>query len=110
MTEVNLKLAQEICDLLNGLLEHDSPALGALISNKVPCSEHLANHPTIQASDQHGGYFVGLLGILNGLCGIHQSGNGPVVAKFERPDERNPNLYRDLIGFEVYSEGEDSPS
>lgn len=74
----------ETIQFLNGLLELDRPAIAALIANRVPCNESLANHPTVQVNAQHGGYWVGILGILNGLFGIDEKdGWGYIVAVFD---------------------------
>lgn len=78
---LNLKLANEIVDMLNGTYPFDNSVLNALVYNRVPCSEHLANHRTIQVVTKEDGTFeVGILGILNGLCGVNSEGYGPIVA------------------------------
>lgn len=59
----------ETIEFLNHLIALDKAAVAALIANRVPCNEQLANHPTVRVVAQHGGYNVGLLGILNGLLG-----------------------------------------
>lgn len=33
----------------------------------------LADHPTVQCGPQGDGYNVGMLGVLNGLCGVRDS-------------------------------------
>lgn len=63
----------EAIDFLNSLISLDKAAVAALIANRVPCNEQLANHPTVRVTAQHGGYHVGLLGILNGLFGDESS-------------------------------------
>lgn len=92
----DLELAGMIVEYLNQLLLADRPAIAALIANRVPCNVNLAHHPTVQAGIQHGGYNVGMLGILNGLCGIHESGNGPICAVFDNAESENhfPSLLR----------------
>lgn len=99
------KLAQRICEFLNELLEIDRPAIAALIANRVPCNEELSMHPTVQAGAQHGGFNVGWLGILNGLCGIKPNGQGFINAIFEGDD---PLKFQDLIRFEVHPDQEAS--
>lgn len=79
---------------LNQLLELDRPAVAALVANRVPCNEALADHPTCQVGVQHGGFHVGLLGVLNGLFGTIGDGGprdgwGWITAEFE--DERGAN-------------------
>lgn len=93
----DLKLAARICDFLNGLLEHDRPTIAAMIANRVPCSVQLADHPTVQVAEQHGGFHVGLLGLLNGLCGVYSNGHGPITAEFSEED--NCLKFRDLERF-----------
>ena len=85
---------------LNELLERDRPAIAALIANRVPCNKRLAEHPSVQVGAQHGGYNVGLLGLLNGLCGVRENGYGLIAAIFEGD---SPTEYRDLVRFEVLS-------
>jgi hypothetical protein len=101
---INEELANKIIDYLNELTKLDKPAMGALISNRVPCNQQFADHPTCQCSSQNDGFYVGLLGILNGLCGIYDDGPlkgaGPIAAKFEQlPDD--DKRYRSLIGFQL---------
>jgi hypothetical protein len=72
----------EAVDFLNELLALDRPVIAALIANRVPCNKALADHPTVQAGAQHGGYHVGMLGILNGLFGTYEDGYGPITAEF----------------------------
>ena len=76
-------LAQKIVDLLNELIKQDPDAMSALISARVPCGELLADHPTVQVGETDTGYEVGLLGILNGLCGADSKGRGFVAVTVE---------------------------
>jgi len=75
----------KVIDYLNELLELDRPAVAALIANRIPCNREMADHPSVQVSSQHGGYHVGMLGILNGIFGIDEEGFGGIVAVFEEP-------------------------
>jgi hypothetical protein len=101
---VDLKLAEKIVAYLNDLCELDRPAIGALLANRVPCNEKLADHPSCQVITQHGGWHVGLLGLLNGLCGTYESGPkkgyGPIAAKFSDPKETVGD-WLELIGFQI---------
>lgn len=97
---VDLQLAARVCDFLNGLLEIDRPAIAAMVANRLPCNLALADHPTVQAGAQHGGYNVGLLGILNGLCGKHDDGNGPICAVFD-----GENGFENLVRFKLTKDG-----
>lgn len=100
---IDYKLAERVVALLNDMLEMDAPAVAALIANRVPCNTKLLNHPTVQVGVQHGGNHVGMLGVLNGLCGIDDVGFGGVVACFDEPkDERTGDQgWLDLTGFRV---------
>lgn len=73
----------EAIDYLNELIELDVNAIAALIANSVPCNKLMADHPTVQCSEQHGGFNVGMLGILNGLFGVsegsYRTGWGPIT-------------------------------
>ena len=81
----NRELAQRIVDLLNEMTERDRCAVAAMVANRVPCNLQLADHPTVQVTEQHGGYAVGLLGILNGLAGVKADGRGWIEAVFDEP-------------------------
>ena len=58
---------------LNAAYDDDPSALHALICNRVPCNEKLANHQTVQVSvneltnTPNPTYVVGMLGIINGI-------------------------------------------
>ena len=97
---IDKELAAKIVEYLNTLIEADRPAIAALIANRVPCNQTLADHPTCQVGTQNGGYHVGLLGILNGLCGIYDDGPkkgwGAITLQFNDNPKGAPN---DLIGF-----------
>ena len=99
-----LKLAREVTKFLNQLVEIDRSAVAALVANRVPCNDGLASHPTVQVAKQPGGYHVGLLGVLNGLCGVKPDGRGFIEARFEDQDGEFPGL----IGFEVLDPGEEA--
>lgn len=101
------ELAARVVAFLNELLEYDRPAIAALIANRIPCNARLADHPSVQVSAQHGGYHVGLLGILNGLCGVREDNYGLITAIFEDVDSPTKNC--DLARFEVTSRGASSP-
>ena len=96
---IDVALSNRIIDYMNGLLEADRVAVGALVGNRVPCNETLANHPTCQVQGQNGGNYVGLLGILNGLCGINEVGWGAIAAVFDE-DPTNPQKFPRLKRFQ----------
>jgi hypothetical protein len=72
-----------VIDYLNEILATDRPAIAALMANRVPCNEQLAEHPTVQVQPQHGGYHVGLLGIINGMFGVDDLSHGLITIVFE---------------------------
>jgi hypothetical protein len=99
MPMADMETAGHVIRLLNDLLKLDPDAIKELIESRVQCNEALANHDTVQVSgyadppDGLGGsdtiYRVGLLGILNGLCGAYgeeggdKVGWGPITAVFD---------------------------
>lgn len=74
----------EVIDYLNELIQTDCPAIAALVANRVPCNQEMADHPTVQVMQQHGGFHVGMLGILNGLFGTFEDGWGPITFVFDK--------------------------
>lgn len=62
--------AENAVKLLNEALEADPVAIGQLIDMRVVCKQKLMDHPTIQID----GNRVGILGIINGIFGIHRGG------------------------------------
>lgn len=95
----DIKTAKKIVDLLNSLIECDKNAVASLVANRVPCNSILADHPTVQVGTMNGGYSVGLLGILNGICGIKENGYGLIVAHFE--DDPEADFGKSLTKFVV---------
>ena len=75
-------------DRLNKMLEADPVAISALVETRVPCNQEMADHPTVQVTDEglQGGYKLGILGVLNGLFGVDQDGWGPIAAQYEQDD------------------------
>ena len=81
----------ELIAFLNSLVKLDPHAITMLVINRVFCNEQLGSHPTVQTSEcistrVEGEWQVGLLGILNGYCGIIESGPkigyGPITGRF----------------------------
>jgi hypothetical protein len=101
---MNEKTALEkVTDLLNEALVLDRPAVAALIANRVPCNEALADHPTIQVGVQHGGFHVGLLGLLNGLGEpVPDGGERLITAIFEDSDDPD-GRYLDRFEVRVFN-------
>lgn len=76
---------------MNDLLLLDRSAISKLIESRVSCNQALANHETVQVvnikpeSDPE--YKVGILGLLNGLCGVDEDGFGFIVGEFDEDDK-----------------------
>ena len=87
-TAVNVKITDRMLGLLNELLELDPQAINCLMGGRVGCNEKLAAHKSVQVLQVNSGGekvdMVGLLGILNGLCGTITTGKrkgwGPITA------------------------------
>lgn len=88
---IDEELAARVIALLNEAFQRDPEAVAALVNNRVPCNAALAEHPTIQCGG--GGTTVGLIGILNGLCGVDASGWGAVAAEYDTETKA-------LVGFQ----------
>lgn len=83
MIQETLTLDKTI-EFMNELVEADAKAIEMLVETRVPCTDDLAEHPTLQVT----GYGtdapkLGLLGILNGLFGIDGDGWGAIAAVFD---------------------------
>lgn len=76
-------LVERTVDLLNELLEVDPVAVHQLVESRVSCSHALSWHPTVQVHGDGLTASVGILGVLNGLCGVDSDGWGAVAAVFE---------------------------
>ena len=78
MQELDPIKAKSIVVFLNSLLDIDGEAVTNLFSYRVPCNQELANHPTVQVLPPLTGTedppLVGMLGLLNGLCGVFNQG------------------------------------
>ena len=76
---------QHAVEVLNEALEADPDALRRIINHRVRCSDKLAEHPTIQVgpssdASPHLDQVVGALGLLNGIFGISEDGDGFIHA------------------------------
>lgn len=99
---VDLELAARIVGFLNELVDADKPMVGTMLANRFQCNGIMADHPTVQVNFQHGGYFVTLLGLLNGLCGVHAGGMGPICAVWETGDDKESNVSDSrFVGFRL---------
>ena len=71
---IDLRFAQRCVDLLNEMIEVDPGAVNELVNARVRCNDRLADHPSVQVGASGEAYEVGLIGVLNGLCGAYDSG------------------------------------
>jgi hypothetical protein len=69
--------------LLNEMLKMDGKAVDDLISHRVNCNEALSDHPTVQVRKIGESYQVGMLGVLNGMFGVYEEGDGIIAAVYE---------------------------
>ena len=86
--------------VLNEAYEADCAAMHALICNRVPCNQALADHPTIQVGTNNvtPTFDVGMLGVINGI--IDRLTGKRVAAKFSEPDGSGQSR---LVGFCQYA-------
>jgi len=98
----------EVIGLLNELIEIDKPAIAAIIANRVPCNQVMADHPTVQVGAQNGGFHVGMLGILNGIFGADDKGWGAIAFEFDDDGNLNRVVRRD-VKYEWIAESETVP-
>jgi len=80
-------VTDDLIALLNELLYLDCDWLNELISVRPLCNIQVAKHPTVQVQtdSEQQAYRCGILGVLNGLCGVMKSGPkegwGPITAE-----------------------------
>lgn len=84
------ELAACIIERLNELLKENEElgvVLHSIFESRHSVSEDFANHSTIQVCDDGFGPSVGMLGILNGICGVvpdgPKSGWGYIAAVYD---------------------------
>lgn len=86
---INSNRADALIAFLNELAKIDPAALSQLVAVRVPCNDELGQHPTVQTLQYGDGgpYSVGILGLLNGFCGVIDGGKydgyGPITAVSE---------------------------
>ena len=73
----------EMVIYLNSLLKIDRQAIAALLANRVPCNQALADHKSVQVQAQNGGFHVGMFGIINGLFSAFADGFGQIMYVFD---------------------------
>jgi len=76
---VDTLLASRIVELLNDLYRQDPHAMHDLVESRVRCNAALAAHPTVpvQMLPANEDGLVGVLGLLNGLCGVWDEESAP---------------------------------
>ncbi len=84
--------AAQAVDLLNQLYALDPRTMSRLVKYRALCNRALADHPTVQVLKQRHGYYVGMIGVLNGIFGSRPDGLGFIAAKFDDDTQR-------LLGF-----------
>jgi len=82
MIKENVSLS-DVCKLLNELIVLDRNCAESLVSQRVACNDAVADHPTIMVDDSQGTTSIGLLGVLNGIFGIHENGFGALCVEFD---------------------------
>ena len=73
----------ETIDILNSALLADQKAVTELFFDRKKCNVYMANHETIQCGMIKGEYYVGVLGLLNGMFGIDENGYGAIMMVIE---------------------------
>jgi hypothetical protein len=90
------RTTKKFIDILNEAYRADPVAIDDLVNSRVRCHEDLAEHPTIQVVVQKSGpdelYYVGFLGILNGIL---ESLNGDKIAAMFNENEQ-------VVGFTLF--------
>jgi hypothetical protein len=66
--------ATAVCSYLNELIALDPAFMSAIVSHRPVCNAALAEHPTFQVGMIDGAYCAGLIGLLNGFLGKHETG------------------------------------
>lgn len=82
------EMSIRLVSFLNDMLAIDPSAIALLVSHRVPCNTHMAEHPTVQVGSTAGknaSNTIGILGLLNGFCGTIDDGGkwhgfGPISA------------------------------
>lgn len=81
------ELARKVVRLLDHLIRIDPDGMTALIHARVPCNRAMVDHPSVQVDGEtwtspSGAKStcptLGIIGLLNGLCGSLEDGYGPV--------------------------------
>ena len=87
----NADFARELLARLNGLLADPDvePFIRELVAHRIPVTQAVTDHPTIMVDGSGEQHRAGLLGLLNGLCGVVTEGKregwGYIGAEFKKP-------------------------
>jgi len=90
-------LLHVVLERLNTAFKADPAALHALICNRVPCNEALADHSTFTVDTGMYGHNAGALGLIN--CALSDVLGTRVAAQFSEPDEFGRCK---LVGFQEF--------
>jgi hypothetical protein len=97
------EMRAEAVRVLNEAIALDPEAVRRICNARAPCNEELSVHPTIQVGSgasvgrpEHD-WLVGVLGIVNGICGVDDNGWGFVGIDF---DEAGKPIKARLLGTE----------
>lgn len=82
----------DVIEVMNDLFKTDPEAMHNLAESRVPCNNALRMHPTAQVIVTEGKNRIGLIGVLNALCGCDKNGIGFIAGDFD--DETGK-----LVGF-----------
>jgi hypothetical protein len=85
----------DVVQMLNEATKADREAMTRLVESRVGCAPPLADHPTVQVTDDGNGDSVGMLGILNGIFGVDSTGSGAIAAEFDESGELKGFLVRE---------------
>ena len=77
------EIREKAVNLLNKCLKTDREAISKLCDKRVSVSKKLTKHPTIQVQNNSKSYYLGILGILNG---IFTENNEFIVAVYKKED------------------------
>lgn len=76
---MSISSIDQAIDVLNDMLRLDPHATERMFFHRFFCGEALAEHPTIQAGVWHDANYVSVLGLINGLFGVDETGWGPIT-------------------------------
>lgn len=92
--------------VLNEALMADPEAIHQLVDRRVLCCRKLAEHPTIQVTEDlgDGSHAVGFLGLLNGIfVRDPETADGAIAGQFDRETGK-------LVGFQAYQVKDAEPA